>query len=98
MSVRRSTTQTNRLVMSKSSDAAMWGIHAGKCGAADALFLERNCIAIGWGRMGDLSTLHPTREAFKARLTEKFPGKTGNVIPNNAGQLFRFVHEMKQGD
>jgi restriction system protein len=42
----------------------MWGIHAGKTGDADGLFLNKNCIALGWHQMGDLSALKPDRETL----------------------------------
>lgn len=80
------------------TDTAFWGIHAGRTGDADTLFLEKNCIAIGWARMGDLSGLKPDRESFKAKVAATFPEYKPAAIPGNAGQLFRFVHEMKAGD
>ncbi len=78
--------------------ATVWGIHAGETGDAENLFLRKGYIAIGWSKVGDLSALRPDREAFKAKVTEVFPEKRPGAIPNNAGQLFRFVHEMKPGD
>jgi restriction system protein len=84
--------------MSKSTDTTIWGIHAGKTGDADSLFLNKHCIAVGWAKMGDLSALKPDRDAFKARVAEVYPEKKPGAIPNNAGQLFRFVHDMKPGD
>ena len=80
-----------------SSDTNIWGIHAGKTGDADSLFLKRNCVALGWTKMTDLSVLAPNRDAFKSRVAEMYPDKPG-AVPVNAGQLFRFVHEMKKGD
>ena len=41
----------------------VWGIHAGRTGDADALFLKQGCIAIGWDAMGDLSVLAADRDA-----------------------------------
>lgn len=79
-------------------EATFWGIHAGKTGDADTLFLTKNCVAVGWAKMGDLGKLKADRDAFKARVAEVYPDKKPGAIPNNAGQLFRFVHEMKQGD
>jgi restriction system protein len=76
----------------------MWGIHGGRIGDADTLFLRDKCIALGWAKMGDLSKLPPTRDAFKAELVNKAPETKGGAIPVNAGQLFRFVHEAKTGD
>ncbi len=84
--------------MSTSTDTTIWGIHAGKTGDANTLFLNKNCIAVGWPKMGDLSALKPDREAFKARVAATYPEKKPGAIPNNAGQLFRFTHEMKPGD
>lgn len=80
------------------NENVIWGIHAGKTGDADSLFLKKNCIAIGWARAGDLSKLKPNREDFKSRVAETYPDKKPGAIPGNAGQLFRFVHEMKVGD
>jgi restriction system protein len=53
-------------------------------------------IALGWPEVGDLSTFAPSRDAFRAKVVEAF----GNVshATNSTGQLFRFVHEMKNGD
>lgn len=76
----------------------LWGLHAGRTGDADKLFLQKNLIAVGWSAAGDLSKPSADREAFKALVAEKFPDKKSGAIINNAGQLFRFVHEMKVGD
>lgn len=84
--------------MNKTNDTPIWGIHAGKSGDAESLFLKKGCIGIGWTKMGDLSALKPDREAFKARVSEVYPDAKPGAIPNNAGQLFRFAHEMKPGD
>jgi restriction system protein len=80
------------------AEANMWGIHGGRTGDADTLFLKKNCVAIGWVKMGDLSVLPPEREAFKSRVAEVYPEKKPGAIPVDAGQLLRFVHEMKPGD
>lgn len=84
--------------MSNEIDNTLWGIHAGRSSEADRLFLEHNCIAIGWHKMGNLATLATDREAFKAKVAEVYPEKKPGAIPNNAGQLYRFVHEMQIGD
>lgn len=76
----------------------IWGIHGGRTGDADSLFLKKNRIALGWAAAGNLGTLKADREAFKAHLTKTYPDKKPGAIPVDAGQLFRFVHEMKDGD
>lgn len=80
------------------NEKTIWGIHAGKTSAAEPLFLEENVIALGWRRLGDLSELGDTREEFKAHYTEIMPEKSKQHVALNAGQLFRFVHEMQIGD
>jgi len=76
----------------------IWGIHAGRTGDAHTLFLQRGVIAIGWKAMGDLSMIPATRDAFKAAYSKAHPNDKPAAIPNNAGQPFRFLHEMKKGD
>lgn len=80
------------------SNTPLWGIHAGKTGDAASLFLNKDCVALGWQSMGDLGKISPNREAFKSAVAKAYPNKKAGAIPNNAGQLFRFVHEMKEGD
>ena len=79
-------------------EAIIWGIHAGKSGNADDLFLQQNRIAVGWAKVGDLAKLPSTREAYKERVAESYPAMAEGAIPGSAGQLFRFMHEMKPGD
>ncbi|MBS0198783.1 MAG: restriction endonuclease [Planctomycetes bacterium] len=79
-------------------DQVLWGIHAGETGDADAQFKRSNCIAIGWEEMGDLGILHADRATFKAKVREVYPTIKDGAVANYAGQLFRFVHEMKPGD
>jgi len=79
-------------------EAVVWGIHAGKTGAADSLFLKKNYVAIGWHEMGNLNDLRPDRDAFKAKVVESYPDMIPGAVRNSAGQTFRFVHEMKPGD
>ncbi len=80
------------------AEVTLWGVHAGKTGDAESLFLKRNTVAIGWAKVGDLSKLEPTREAFKAAIAKAFPEYQPGAIPVAAGQLYRFVFEMQVGD
>lgn len=82
----------------KYDNKTIWGIHGGKTGDANALFLKKKHIGLGWEAMPDLSKLEPNRDAFKTKIAEVFPTAKPGAIPNNAGQLFRFVHEVKIGD
>jgi restriction system protein len=80
------------------NDLQMWGIHGGRTGDANTLFLKQDCIALGWHNVGDLSKLAANRETFKAVVAETFPEKKAGAIPVSAGQVFRFVHEARIGD
>lgn len=80
------------------SDSSIWGIHAGRSGEADPLFLKQNCVAIGWDEMGDLSKLHADRDAFKQRYLEAYPNAKKGGIATVSGIPFRFLHEMQVGD
>ena len=79
-------------------EPTIWGIHAGRTGDAEGLFLQQNFVALGWDEMGDLGALAADREAFKAAVAERFPDMKAGAIPGAAGQLFRFIHEMREGD
>lgn len=79
-------------------EITIWGIHGGKTGDADNLFLKKNCVAIGWAKIGDLSAIASDRDAFKTAVAKMYPDAKPGAIRNNAGQLYRFVHEMQIGD
>ncbi len=72
----------------------IWGIHS----YDDALFLKKNTLGLGWAEMGDLSALEPTREAFKAKYPVAYPEAKPGQINVCSGILYRFVHEMQEGD
>lgn len=79
------------------AEQVIWGIHPGKHGAAEDLFVRRKVIAIGWSNMGDLSQW-ADRDAYKAAFAETYPDEKPGAIPTKAGQLYRFVQEMQVGD
>jgi restriction system protein len=74
-----------------------WGIHAGKTGDAEALFEKQEVVALGWPDMGNLNELK-TRDDFKRRYEQIYTNAKPGAVPVNAGQLYRFVHELKSGD
>ena len=80
------------------NDTTIWGIHGGRTGDADSLFLQHDCVALGWHEVGDLRNLPAERDAFKNRVGDVYPDWTPGKKINAASQLFRFMHEMKEGD
>lgn len=82
----------------KRDGTTVWGIHAGKLASADSLFVPKGFVALGWPDMGDLGSISPTRDSFRTQVAEVYPNVKPGVVPNNAGQLYRFVVEMKVDD
>lgn len=80
------------------TEQTIWGIHAGRTGDADVLFMKHNVVALGWEELGDLSKIGSNRDAFKRVYTEGYPDAAAGGVPTSAGQLYRFVHEMKIED
>jgi restriction system protein len=75
----------------------VWCIKAGSAGQGEPLCDKHSVVALGWKEIGDLSGLK-TREDFKSRYAKVYPTEKAGAVPVQAGQLFRFVHEMKVGD
>lgn len=72
----------------------VWGIHA----MDDPLFLNQHLIAIGWEKMGNLSAIPASRDAYKEAYVAAYPDAKKGSIATSAGMLYRFVHEVQEGD
>jgi len=83
---------------SVNGEETIWGIHGGRTGDANTLFLKKKCVAVGWHQMGSLTKLPDNRDAFKLKVQEVYPNAKPGAIPNFAGQLFRFTHRVQVGD
>src|SRR5215213_2681283 len=83
-----------------STDPVVWGLHMKHFQHFDDRWpIKNGVVAIGWHELGDLSTIAPTREAFKEAYAAAFPTVTSaQGIAVSGGQPFRFLHEMKVGD
>lgn len=80
------------------NQGAVWVIRAGREGQADSLFLQQGYVALGWAKMGDMSRIPNEQNAFKAIVRQTHMTMKPGAIPNSAGQLRRFVYEVKPGD
>lgn len=80
------------------AEKAIWGVHGGRHGIADGLFLQGNVIAIGWSPMGDVSGIASDRASFRTAAEKAFPGRSPAQIGALFGQIYRFVHELNVGD
>lgn len=75
----------------------LWAIRAGSAGEVDTVFMDMGQIAISSVEAGDdLASLPATRGAFRDLLAQS--RNAGSAIPIQAGQLYRFVHELRIGD
>lgn len=72
-----------------------WGIHNDQ---SDIDPLADEAVRIGWDDLGDLSRVGATRDAFKEAVRAAMPELDEAQIPSAAGTLYRFVHEMREGD
>jgi len=66
------------------NEQTVWGLHGGRNGDADELFLKHERIAIGWHEMANLQDLKPTRDAFKLKLRSVRPATKEGAIPVEA--------------
>jgi restriction system protein len=80
------------------SSPVLWGVRGGPKGEVEALFLRSGLVALGWDRTGDLSYLPQERAAFRTAVATAYPRFSSAKTTASAGQLFRFVTEMKPGD
>src|SRR5690348_2465277 len=80
------------------NDSAVWCVRAGRLGEADNLFLQHAYVALGWSEMGDMSQLPNDPDRFKETVHKIYPEYKPGAIPVAAGQLRRFVYDIKPGD
>ncbi len=77
----------------------IWALRAGRAGQADDIFIQRKQLAISFSEVGgDASKLPPSRGAFKEAFGRAANQPRPGSIPIQAGQLYRFVHDMRIGD
>ena len=75
----------------------VWVVRAGSDSIYIEEFLSRHMVAIGWGRIGDLSAVHG-REQINALLAASFPEYNKFQRSMNAGQIHRFRDELSTGE
>lgn len=80
------------------NNRTIWGIHGGRTGDADSIFLKKNQMIMGWLEMRVLNALALNRDASKTKVQEILPDKKSGYYPVATGQIFRFVHEVKESD
>jgi restriction system protein len=74
-----------------------WMVRAGDNNELADLVEQKNAVAIGWRKMGDMSSFR-TRDEFKERVREVYPDESTRQASSSAGQTLRFVCQMQEGD
>lgn len=77
--------------------AHAWMVRAGDDNELIETFTVQGFVSIGWKAMGDMSAL-TDRESFKRAYAVAFPDHSQGKCNVNAGQVFRFMREIKTGD
>ena len=78
--------------------ARVWAIRAGSAGQADHIFLDQQQIALSCVEVGgDVSALPASRGAFKDAFNRGAGEDQASSAPALAGQVYRFMHEMRIG-
>jgi restriction system protein len=77
-------------------DQTMWMVRAGEDAYLIEDFLKKKVVAIGWDKVGDLTSMTDAN-IIKAKLRKVYPEFKDGQINNFAGQLLRFRNEFTKG-
>lgn len=75
----------------------MWKVAAARGGVLFDAFKENTVVAIGWPRFGDLSR-YRSRDELVQEYFRLNPDASKAKAAHAVGQLYRFVHEIAEGD
>lgn len=75
----------------------MWMVRAGEAGFRFENFKSGSFVSIGWSETGDLKNFK-SRADFATAVSHTYPTMRKAQAAASAGQLFRFVCEIKVGD
>lgn len=75
----------------------MWMVRSGQGASYVDDFVEKNIVAIGWTLAGDIK-VGESREQITAKLANAWPTMSKGKRAISAGQIFRFLNEIKVGD
>jgi len=75
----------------------VWLIRAGRDGRYEQLALDEGVCLIGWSELGAVSP-DESREALKQRIHEQWGESRAASLASQAGQVYRFVHDVAIGD
>jgi len=79
------------------TNSRMWMVRAGQGATYVEDFIEKNVVAIGWSEADEIK-VGDTREEISQKLTSVWPAMNTGKLAISAGQIFRFLNEIKAGD
>lgn len=74
----------------------VWLIRAGRNGEYEPLAIERGVSVIGWSELGDVGTA--SREELKEAIRRVYGEERPQSLASQAGQIHRFIHDVRDGD
>jgi MoxR-like ATPase len=75
----------------------VWLIRAGREGQQEQLALDESVALIGWSELGEVNP-SLTREDLKRMIRERTGETRSHSLSSQAGQIYRFIHEVDVGD
>lgn len=82
---------------SVSTAVHVWIVRAGREGRDEQLAIDEGVCVIGWSELGELS-LSATREDLKGAIERTGGERRPASLASQAGQIYRFLHEISVGD
>lgn len=76
----------------------IWVVRAGRNAAYIDTFLTRSVVALGMSNLLGPDSLRLSRDELVQAMTLAHPEQNKFQIANQAGQLYRYLHELKVGD
>jgi MoxR-like ATPase len=86
-----------RDVSEVSTGGRVWLIRAGRDGKYEQLAIDESVCLIGWSDLGAIPR-DMSREALKQRIAEIWGEHRPQSLASQAGQVFRFLHDVSVGD
>jgi restriction system protein len=74
-----------------------WMVRAARNGLLAADFKDKSLVAVGWARVGDLTSIQ-NLEQMRAAVASAFPDMKQGAVINSAGVLHKFRNVIKVGD
>ena len=72
-------------------------IRAGREGRYEQLALDQDVCLIGWSELGEIPH-DASRDDLKARIAEVYGEASAASLASQAGQVYRFVHDLAIDD